>query len=444
MKRPSILVVASLAVSLIGIECALRLFLPLPFLTIGDYSPENAKHYGWGYAPHSRIVVADPDTGKVFSDQANSRGWRDIEHKLDAKPNVRRILILGDSNTFGANVPAETIYPRLLERLISSAAIPVEVVSMAYGGWSTSQELEALVREGLAYKPDLVVVQFTSNDLGENAYIPAAGVHEATLDKPFYHLLDERGHLVRIQNPNFRLRTEHPLIVQIKTLVARFEILKRSYVVYDSLRSQRNRKSLFGYPLDQRQIEQAQLAFGLEANDPIVRYLTPKIGQSLDYTALSELIGGSAHVKDREGLLAVLGDVWINQYWDSSHFQPAAPDPTSYEWRLYHALMRELRARVPSGIPVLLLSDHEQGYYEWQLRWYRIASNEQARLAFFSVNDHLSIMAAQEGIEFVPTPRPHVRFRLDPHPNAQGHEAMAKNLADYILSRHFKAWEQGR
>ncbi|MBF0166101.1 MAG: SGNH/GDSL hydrolase family protein [Alphaproteobacteria bacterium] len=435
---------ASLAVSLIGIECSLRLFLPLPFLTIGDYAPENAKYYGWGYAPHSRIVVADPDTGMVFSDLANSHGWRDIEHDLEAKPNVRRILILGDSNTFGANVPAEKIYPRLLERLIAGSAVPVEVISMAYGGWSTSQELEALVREGLAYRPDLVVVQFTSNDLGENAYIPAAGVHEATLDKPFYHLLDERGHLVRFQNPNFHLRTEHPLIAQLKDLVARFEILKRSYVVFDSLRSQRNRKSLFGYPLDQRQIDQARLAFGLEADDPIVRYLTPQIGQHLDYTALSALIETSAHAKERDGLLAVLSDVWINQYWDPSHFQPAAPDPASYEWRLYRALMRELRTRVPSDIPVLLLSDHEQGYYEWQLRWHRIASNEQARFAFFSVNDYLSKLAAQEGIEFVPTPRPHVRFRLDPHPNAQGHEAMAENLADYILSRHFKASERGR
>ncbi|MBF0353710.1 MAG: SGNH/GDSL hydrolase family protein [Alphaproteobacteria bacterium] len=423
-------------------ELMLRAFLPLPLLTIGDSTPLNAQKYGWGYAPHSRVIVSDPDAGSVYSDLTNSRGWRDTEHSIEPLPGFRRILILGDSNTFGANVEAGRIYPRVLQRMLSQAGLSTEVISLAYGGWATDQALEALINEGLSYRPDIVILQFTLNDLGENTIVPEPGYRDA-LEKPFYYSLDEQGQLVRRDNPyyeeRFKSRNSHSAM---KSIVASFEILKRAYIVFDLLRHQWTGHSLYGYPLDKLQVTRAKLAFDLRDDDALIQQLDSLVGTRVSPKQLEQIIDASPHSKIKEGLTRILSDVWINQYWEEASFHLPHPATSGYDWQLYHALMREIRARTPEQIPVLLLSDHEQGYYDWQRYWYRISSDDAARQAFFAVNDHLISFSRQIGVEFVPLTRPHPRFRLDPHPNEQGHEAMAQNLFDYLLERHRTIFEK--
>jgi hypothetical protein len=91
----------------------------------------------------------------------NTKGYRDTEHDMNKSPSSVRILILGDSLTFGSGVADDDIYPRLLQRLVGPN---VEVISLAQNGWGTVDELAALRRDGLAYKPDIVVVGVVTND----------------------------------------------------------------------------------------------------------------------------------------------------------------------------------------------------------------------------------------------------------------------------------------
>jgi hypothetical protein len=91
----------------------------------------------------------------------NTKGYRDTEHDMNKSSSSVRILILGDSLTFGSGVADDDIYPRLLQRL---AGPNVEVISLAQNGWGTADELAALRRDGLAYKPDIVVVGVVTND----------------------------------------------------------------------------------------------------------------------------------------------------------------------------------------------------------------------------------------------------------------------------------------
>ena len=165
-RAEGILVATSIAVSFLILEIVLRMVRPIPVLPVGTDSP-NARLYGWGYAPGATILQRHPDTGEEFYTVANSGGWKDVEHQLEKEQGTIRILILGDSNTFGL-VPLEANYPRVLERLLGEAGFKVEVITMAYGGWSTDQALVALKHAGLSYHPDIVISQFDTNDISEN------------------------------------------------------------------------------------------------------------------------------------------------------------------------------------------------------------------------------------------------------------------------------------
>jgi hypothetical protein len=91
----------------------------------------------------------------------NAKGYRDAEHAMLNPTASVRIVILGDSFTFGDGVADDEIYPRLLQR---KAGPNVEIISLAKDGWGTADQLAALRREGLAYHPHIVVLGVVTND----------------------------------------------------------------------------------------------------------------------------------------------------------------------------------------------------------------------------------------------------------------------------------------
>src|SRR5205814_1109641 len=113
---------------------------------------------------HEYVQILDPDTGTVYGDTLNAGGWRDEERTIEKRPGSYRIVAVGDSVTYGAVVAKNDTWTAQLQRKLRDAGMSAEVINIGYGGWSTDQELEALLREGLAYKPDLVVLQFCVND----------------------------------------------------------------------------------------------------------------------------------------------------------------------------------------------------------------------------------------------------------------------------------------
>src|SRR5690606_26268885 len=103
--------------------------------------------------------------GALFETVTNPGGWKDVEHALAKPPGAKRVLVLGDSVTWGV-VPLENLYTRRLEALLRRRGIAgAEVIAMAVAGWGTDQQLEALTLEGLAFEPDIVVLQFDGSDI---------------------------------------------------------------------------------------------------------------------------------------------------------------------------------------------------------------------------------------------------------------------------------------
>ena len=127
-------------VVLVLAELVLRIFWPHYFATIGHVYSRNAVTYGWGYNPHELISITDPDTGEVYISRGNNHGWRDKDRSYTNDRNAYRILVLGDSGTFGAVVPSEKVYTRILEDKLIADGFNVEVINISYGKWGTDQQ----------------------------------------------------------------------------------------------------------------------------------------------------------------------------------------------------------------------------------------------------------------------------------------------------------------
>jgi lysophospholipase L1-like esterase len=97
----------------------------------------------------------------------NTLGFRTPERPFAKPPGTRRIVILGDSQTESYTVDDEEAYPRLLEQELARQQ-PTEVISLGVGGYSTDQELLSYLEYGRRFEPDLVLLQFSFNDVEFN------------------------------------------------------------------------------------------------------------------------------------------------------------------------------------------------------------------------------------------------------------------------------------
>lgn len=99
--------------------------------------------------------------------RTNALGFRDSrDYAIDKPPGTFRILVLGDSVTFGHGAVFETTYPYLLEQQLKSwrPEINWQVWNLGVPGYNTAQELAYLNEVGPRYHPDLVIVGFFPND----------------------------------------------------------------------------------------------------------------------------------------------------------------------------------------------------------------------------------------------------------------------------------------
>jgi hypothetical protein len=104
----------------------------------------------------------------------NRLGFRDDrEYSVDKTPGTFRILVLGDSVTFGHGSLYEHTYPRLLEERLRQwrPTVQWEVWNLGVPGYNTSQELAYLQEVGPQFHPDLVIVGFYPNDFTANVLV---------------------------------------------------------------------------------------------------------------------------------------------------------------------------------------------------------------------------------------------------------------------------------
>ena len=75
------------------------------------------------------------------------------------------MIVLGDSITFGNDLPYEDTFSFQLQQRLSAEGRELEVLNFGVGGYDTLQEVASLEIRGLKYHPDLVVVAYCLNDI---------------------------------------------------------------------------------------------------------------------------------------------------------------------------------------------------------------------------------------------------------------------------------------
>jgi hypothetical protein len=97
----------------------------------------------------------------------NSHGLRmDEDVPFEKRRGERRVLVIGDSTTFGWGVSqGETFSDSLQRRLRSPAGERWTVINAGVNGYNTGQEVEYFLLTGRRYQPEIVILMFNSNDV---------------------------------------------------------------------------------------------------------------------------------------------------------------------------------------------------------------------------------------------------------------------------------------
>lgn len=160
------LVALGIALALGGGELALRLAGPERDAgTLRSlHEPRPDRPWLYGLRPGARVRV--DATGDVLY-TINADGFRDRPREKVPPRGTWRAVVLGDSVAFGYGVEQEATFPARLERLLSRAGAPAEVLNLAVNGYNPYNEARLFEDVGGAYAPRLVLVQFCVNDLND-------------------------------------------------------------------------------------------------------------------------------------------------------------------------------------------------------------------------------------------------------------------------------------
>ena len=159
-----ILLLGSVLFCLLVIEAMLRIWSPPltrpEMIQIHRASP----FFGWDLIPGASGTGFMGESYRI-----NSEGFRDIKRSVEKRPGKSRIMVIGDSFTFGARVNGEDTYPWQLEKELNSRGMASEVINCGVIGHNMWQHYEVLRRKALPFHPDLVVLALFVDDLSASS-----------------------------------------------------------------------------------------------------------------------------------------------------------------------------------------------------------------------------------------------------------------------------------
>jgi lysophospholipase L1-like esterase len=128
----------------------------------------------------SRLLYTGPWYERLIEEQVlkpgsappialNQFGLRDREYESSKPANTARVLILGDSFTFGTGVPDnDAVFPRLLEKQLNAdpaaRGLSIEILNGGIAGSMTDQWVGLLRTVGASFQPDVILVVFFLRD----------------------------------------------------------------------------------------------------------------------------------------------------------------------------------------------------------------------------------------------------------------------------------------
>ncbi|MFB6089242.1 MAG: SGNH/GDSL hydrolase family protein, partial [Candidatus Aenigmatarchaeota archaeon] len=96
----------------------------------------------------------------------NSHGFRDKEYDINGDNETFRIVISGDSMTFGQGVNTSETYSSVLERKLNkNKNINFDVLNLGVPGYNIDEKAEFLIHKGLKFEPDIIILQYNKYDV---------------------------------------------------------------------------------------------------------------------------------------------------------------------------------------------------------------------------------------------------------------------------------------
>lgn len=140
-----------------------------PSLHPGDIETREQDDVYMLYKPNITKYTDDWYKKRVI--RINSRGLRDEDFQTKAENDKRRILVLGDSFTWGVGVNASDRYTDIMEERLNQDKDRYEVINTGVAGSGIKDFVQLFRERGKDYDPDVVVVSVASNDIWSRSEI---------------------------------------------------------------------------------------------------------------------------------------------------------------------------------------------------------------------------------------------------------------------------------
>lgn len=184
-----------------------------------DFIPFTLKANNKIKAPSMEFI------GKMVNVTTNSLGLRSQEITLKKPTATKRVLVLGDSYTYGIYVDDNETFCALLENSFKNENNDIEVVNAGFAdGWSPAEHYCWLVNRGLDFNPDIIIYGFfIGNDINVEGLV--------------WDSMDAQGLPNKISNPDIYVDENGIIRSKIKdektvgySLIYRIPVLRESHL----------------------------------------------------------------------------------------------------------------------------------------------------------------------------------------------------------------------
>lgn len=172
-----LLLALSTAVALAGAEVIFRWYTQRTF---DDTFPEWTENLVvvrgaqvFAFKPNaSGVFPGNVDMKRTFPYRTNAHGLRDRDRPAKP-PGTKRVLVMGDSYTWGYAVAEDEAYPQVAERLLRETGRPeIEVINGGIPDYNSRQERQLLEQLLPIYQPDAVFLAYVVNDAEPSTAMP--------------------------------------------------------------------------------------------------------------------------------------------------------------------------------------------------------------------------------------------------------------------------------
>jgi len=202
------LLCGSTVLSFVFLEIVLRIVVGFDSTVAGSDAENRPRDNEWVFYEYDPLLgwknKACAEGFFSISDsrthvKINSKGLRGDEHSYE-KNGKRRILVLGDSFTWGFGVEQADRYTEQVEAMMGPG---VEIINAGVSGYGTDQELLWFTQEGMKYHPDIVLLEFGLEDIINNNH-----ALQYSYPKPLYVVKDGQLELTNTPVPRRDARWE--------------------------------------------------------------------------------------------------------------------------------------------------------------------------------------------------------------------------------------------